>query len=190
MTTMSASELRDALLNSYPHAAYFGAPVIGINRGDETAAAWTWLLRWVQKRSDWRSAIGIALQHAAQDGGDLARVALADFLECFQESIVLLEWTEPMAKLWPDATATMRGTSFGSPDYRLATIIAAQRRLWDMAQPETQFAAEGAGPNGDWLIVDVKTQDDFESMLAATATVDQFSDGQGASQGVLTPVAS
>lgn len=179
MTSSSTSELRDALLKSYPDAAHFGAPVVAINRGDETAAAWTWLIGLVRKRSDWSSAIGIALQHAAQDGGDLARGALADFLESFQQSIVLLEWTEPMAKLWPDAIATMRGTSFGQPDYRLATIIDAQRKLWDMVQPETRLSVEGAGPNGDWLIVDAKSQGDLESLLAASAKVEKYSGGEG-----------
>jgi hypothetical protein len=176
---VTASELRNALLESYPDAAYFGAPAVGINRGDETAAAWTWLIKLVRKRSDYWPAVGIALQHAANDGGDLARGALADFLEGFQESIVLLEWTEPMASRWPDAKATMHGTSFGQPDYRLATIIAAQRKLWDMVQPETRMSVEGASPNGEWLTVDVQTQSDFESLLAASAKIDKFSGGEG-----------
>jgi hypothetical protein len=63
---------------------------------------------------------------------------------------VLLEWTEPMAEVWPDAKATLHGTSFGEPDYRLATIIAAQRKLWDMLQPETRLSVEGSGPNGKY----------------------------------------
>lgn len=180
MTASSTSELRDALLKSYPDAAHFGAPVIGINRGDETAAAWTWLLGLIRKRSDWWPAIGISLQHAAQDGGDLARSALADFLESFQHSIVLLEWTEPIAKLWPDARATCRGTSFGEPDYRLATILAAQRALWNQSQNETRVAVEGIGPNGDWIVVDVQVRADLESLLATSAKVGKHGDrGEG-----------
>lgn len=133
----------------------------------------------VHKRSDWWPAIGIALQHAANDGGDLARGALADFLESFQHSIVLLEWTEPMAKLWPDARATERGTSFGEPDYRLATIIASQRASWELWQTDTRLAVEGIGPDGDWLVADVQTQADLESLLATSAKVEKYSGGEG-----------
>jgi hypothetical protein len=176
VTSSSTSELRDALLKSYPDAAYFGAPVIRVNR-DDTAAAWTWLLGLVRKRSDWWPAIGIALQHAAQDGGDLARGALADFLESYQHSVVLLEWTEPMAKLWPDAIATCRGTGYGEPDYRLSTIIAAQRASWDLSQTDTRMAVEDIGPDGDWLVADVQTQADLESLLAASAKVGKHGDG-------------
>jgi hypothetical protein len=179
LITSTTSELRDALLASYPDAAYFGAPVVAVNRGDETAAAWTWLLGLVRKRTGWWPALGIALQHAAQDGGELARTALADFLESYQHSIARLEWTEPMAKLWPDVRATCRGTGFGEPDYRLATIITAQRALWDLSQTDTRMSVEGAAPDGDWLIVDVQTQSDLESLLAASARVEKYSGGNG-----------
>jgi hypothetical protein len=178
VTSSSTSELRDALLASYPDAAHYGAPVARLNR-DDTQAAWTWLLGLVRKRTDWWPALGIALQHAAQDGGDLARIALADFLESYQHSIALLEWTEPMAKQWPDAVATCRGTGFGEPDYRLATILTAQRALMDLSKTDTRMAVEGAGANGDWLIVDVQTQSDLESLLAASAKVEKYGGANG-----------
>lgn len=170
MGPSSTSELRDALLASYPDAAYYGAPVARLHR-DDTQAAWTWLMGLVCKRSDWWPAIGIALQHAAQDGGDPARIALADFLESFQHTIVLLQWTEPLDKQWPDAVATCRGTGWGEPDYRLTTILAGQRKLWDMCKGEVTVAVEGAGEGGEWLIADVKTQADLESVLVTTAKV-------------------
>jgi hypothetical protein len=179
VTTTTTTQLRDALLSSYPDAALFGAPVIAANR-DDTTAAWTWLLGIVRKRSDLWPAIGIAIQHAANDGGDLAREALADFLESYQHSFVLLEWTAPLAKVWPDAKATCRGTSFGQPDYRLATIVAAQRALKDEVDKDTRIAVEGAGPNGDYLIVDVQSQTDLESLMATSAKVGKHGDrGEG-----------
>lgn len=172
--TASTSNLRDALLGSYPATNYYGAPVVGINRGDETAAAWTWLLGLVRRRSDWRPAIGTALQHATRDGGDYARIALADFLESFQESVALLKWTEPMAKVWPDVVATCRGTTFGRDDYRLATILAAQRNLWDLCQADSCIGVDGIAADGSWLIADVREQAAFESVLATSARVGKF----------------
>jgi hypothetical protein len=179
MTSATTTQLRDALLSSYPDAAYFGAPVIGSNR-DETKAAWTWLLGVLRRRSDWWPAVGIAVQHAVTDGGDLSRGALADFLESYQHSIVLLDWTEPLGKLWPDATATHRGTGFGEPDYRLATIVAAQRKLVDLCDNETQIAVEGIGPDGGWLVADLRTQSELEALLATSAKVGKHGDrGEG-----------
>ena len=96
VTATSTSELRHALLASYPDAARFGAPIVASNR-DDTAAAGSWLMGLLRKRSDGWPAIGIALQHAAQDGGDLARGALADLLESFQQTIV---------SAWPFTWAT------------------------------------------------------------------------------------
>lgn len=176
MTFTNTSELRDALLSSYPDAAYFGAPVIGVNR-DDTGPAWEWVIKLARMRTDWWPALGIALQHAAQDGGDLARGALADLLEAYQHSIVLLEWTEPMAALWPDARATCRGTTFGDPDYRLGTIVVAQRALWDPTQKESRISLEGVGPDGGWVVVDVKTQADLESLMAMSAKAGKHGDG-------------
>jgi hypothetical protein len=82
-----------------------------------------------------------------------------------------------MAKLWPDARATCRGTGFGEPDYRLATIAVAQRALWDLSQTDTRIAVEGAGADGDWLVADVQTQTELESLLATSATIGKYGDG-------------
>jgi hypothetical protein len=169
----SASELRDALLASYPDAGYFGgAPLIGINRGDETAPAWKWVDEFLRQRTDWWPALGIALQHAARDGGDIARVALADFLELSHDSMVLLEWTEPMAAIWPDVRAITHGTSFGDPDNRIATILAAQRKLWERQQT-APISVGGLEPDGSWVTVSVNTQADLDALLAKSACVGQ-----------------
>jgi hypothetical protein len=171
------AELRDALLASYPAAAYYGAPVVGIHR-DDTAPAWGWVQRLVQTRTDWWPAVGIALQHAAQDGGDLARIALADLLECYQETVVLLEWTEPIARQWPDVVAGKSGAAFGQPDYRLATIVVGQRTLWD-SQRSTEIGIEGIGPGGKYLHADVNTAADLEALLATSAKAGKPSGGEG-----------
>jgi hypothetical protein len=171
------AELRDALLASYPAAAFYGAPVVGVNR-DDTAPAWGWVKKLLRTRTDWWPALGIALQHAAQDGGELARIALADLLESYQESVVLLEWTEPIARQWPDVRATTTGTALGRPDYRLATIVAGERKLWD-EQQSADVEIEGLGPGGTYLAVDVKTAADLEAVLATSAKAGNPGDGEG-----------
>jgi hypothetical protein len=163
----TAAELRDALLASYPGAAYLGAPIVLVNR-DDPAPAWGWVRELLRTRTDWWPALGIALQHAAQDGGDNARIALADLLEGFQEAVVLLEWTEGIAKQWPDAKAGITGTSLGRPDYRLETIVAGQRKLWN-GQQGAEVSIEGLGPGNTYLTVDVKTAADLEALLATSA---------------------
>lgn len=169
----TASELRDALLKSYPEAAYFrGAPVVSIHRGDETEAAWLWVERFMRQRTDWWPAIGIALQHAAHDGGNIARVALADLLERSRDSMVLLEWTKPLAKAWPDVSAQERGAHFGDPDYRLATILAAQEKHLEEMQ-KAAVSVGGLETDGSWLTVHVKTQQDLDALLATSARVGQ-----------------
>lgn len=172
----SVSELRDALLGSYPGAAYLGSPIVLINR-DEPAPAWGWLVELLRTRTDWWPALGVALQHAAHDGDDNARIALADFLDTYQESVVLLEWTEPIASQWPDARAGISGTTFGHPDHRLATIVVGQRRLWD-GQQSAKVEIEGLGPGGTYLAVDVKTEADLAALLATSAAAGNR-DGKG-----------
>jgi hypothetical protein len=163
----AVAQLRDALLASYPAAAWYGAPVVGVNR-DDPAPAWGWLVKLLRTRTDWWPAVGVALQHAAQDGGDLARIALADFLDSYSESVVLLDWTAPIADRWPDVRAGLSLVTFGHPDHRLATIIAGQRAFWE-SQQGTEVSVERLGPGGRYLNVDVKTAADLEAVLARSA---------------------
>ena len=163
----AASELRDALLASYPDAAHYSAPLVAKGR-DDTAPAWGWIEILLTTRSDWWPALGIALQHAAQDGGAYARIALADALEASQATIPLLPWTEPTAQQFPDATAPTHATGFGEPDWRLATIVRSQRALW-RTQQGNEISAANIGPDGGWLTAQVHTPGDLEAMLAIAA---------------------
>jgi hypothetical protein len=168
----TASELRDALLASYPEAAYFGgAPVVSIHRGDETEAAWLWVERFMRQRTDWWPAIGIALQHAAHDGGDIARVALADLLGISSDSIMLLHWTRPLAEKWPDVKAVSPNAHFGAPDCRLAKIIAAQEEYWESQRDAV--VSVGLEPGGRYINVDVQTQEQLDELLAKSARIGQ-----------------
>jgi hypothetical protein len=168
----TASELRDALLRSYPEASYFGgAPVVSIHRGDETEAAWLWIARFMRQRTDWWPAIGIALQHAVQDGGDIARVALADLLGISSDSIMLLPWTRPLAVKWPDVKAVSPNAHFGAPDLSLAKIIAAQHEYWEMQRDAV--VSVGLEPGGRYISVDVQTQEQLDDLLAKSARVGQ-----------------
>lgn len=110
----TASELRDALLGSYPDAAYFEAPVVPLHR-DDVAPAWGWVVELLRRRSDWWAAIGVALQHAVVDGGDLARTAFADLLADYRDSFVLLPWAAPLAATLPNVRARGSGTGWGIP---------------------------------------------------------------------------
>jgi hypothetical protein len=176
----SASELRDALLASYPDAAYFNGPFVGTGR-DDTLPAWGWAANLLRTRTDWWPALGIALQHAAHDGGELARTALADLLEGTHHSVVLLEWTEPLAKRWPDVRATTTATSFGRPDYRLETIVAAQKTYWTRhcqpSQSAQQVVIEGLGAKGGYLTTDLKDAGDLEALLRKSAAAGKFPSG-------------
>jgi hypothetical protein len=176
----SASELRDALLASYPDAAYFQGPFVGTGR-DDTLPAWGWAAELLRMRTDWWPALGIALQHAAHDGGELARTALADLLEGTHHSVVLLEWTEPLARRWPDVRATTTATSFGRPDYRLETIVSAQKTYWARHcqgdKSGQQVAIEGLGPSGKYLTADLKDGGDLEALLRKTAKAGKLPSG-------------
>jgi hypothetical protein len=127
----TASELRDSLLASYPDAACFKAPVVGRGR-DDTAPAWGWAPDLIRTRSDWWPALGIALQHAVHDGGDLARTAFATLMADFRDVLALLPWTEPLAEALPDVLA---------PGSRARTP-----RSWDLAcrSPTWLRSLEGA----------------------------------------------
>lgn len=125
-----ASELRDALLASFEHASYANAPVIIVDR-ENTAPAWSWLLKLIRTRLDWWECAGVALQHAVCDGNDLARTAAADLLARHHESTALLPWTEALARLWPDARASFGPVHFVEREHepRLADIVQAQK-IW------------------------------------------------------------
>jgi len=154
----TAAELRDALLQSYPEAAYFGdRPVVAIHRGDETEPAWLWVQKLIRQRTDWWPALGIALQHAVHDGGEIARTALGDLLFAASESMVLLQWTGPLANAGSE---------------RLAEVIARQRVLHD-EQLTAPVALSGIEPDGRWTNVEVQTQAQLDALLAATACVGQ-----------------
>jgi hypothetical protein len=131
----TASELCEALLASYPGVDFFGAPVAGKphDRDHETAPAWGWLGQLVGTRTDWIPAIGIALQRATEEGLEHARTALADLLVSCEDSAVLVEWTEPIARRWPDVhTSGARGYPWR--DERLGDLVARQRARWTALQ--------------------------------------------------------
>jgi hypothetical protein len=144
----TASELRDSLLGSYPEGKETGLPLVRVNRED-TLPAWGWVKDLVVRRSDWWPALGIALQHAATDGGEIAKVALAELLAHVKESFVLLRWTAPMAELWPDRRAIhAAGTGWGGPDRRLDALVRDQKKfVKEVGASKTAFLS-GYGVGG------------------------------------------
>lgn len=164
----TASELRDALLAAYPGVEFFGAPIAGVPQGRDfdTAPAWGFLNSLLCTRTDWAAAAGVALQHAAQYGGELARIALADLLENFQETALLLEWTEPVAQRWPGVrTSGARGCAWRNE--RLDTIVARQRALVTERPTGTITTRT---PDGEAAITEVTTAADLQQLLATSTT--------------------
>lgn len=170
----TASELCDGLLASFPDAAFANAPYVVVTL-DDARPAWSWTVDLIRRRSDWWPALGIALQHAAHDGGDLARTALADLLANHHEAVVLLEWTEPLARRWPDVTATISATSWGVPDLRLERIISDQKTFWNLV---TKPGPRQVIVDGGTRLEEYADETSLRSLLAKTAKAGQFPDGK------------
>jgi hypothetical protein len=173
----TAAELRDSLLASYPDAAHFGGPVVGRNR-DDTAPAWGWAIDLIRTRRDWWPALGIALQHAANDGGELARTALATLAGSFRDSLAVLPWTAPTAAAWPDARAPGSATGWGAPDFRLQTIVRDQAS--DLAVIKSgagEAWLDAYGPGGAEITAPFTCEADLAALLRDTAHAGQFPDG-------------
>jgi len=173
----TASELRDSLLASYPAAAFFGAPVVELG-GENLVSAWGWVVQLIRMRSDWWPAIGVALQHAVTDGGDLARTAFADLLADFRDSLVLLPWTAPVAASLPDVRARSSGTGWGAPDLRLESIVRDQTKYIDQVKA-TAAEAEllGYGNGGKVIAGPLTSETELRALLDQTAQAGQFPDG-------------
>lgn len=173
----TASELRDGLLGSYPDAEYYGGPYIGRGR-DDTANAWEWVVDLIKMRSDWHPALGIALQHAARDGGDLARRALVNLLIDYRETIALIPWTTPIAAEWPDVRAKGTGTGWGMPDFRLDQVVRDQSKsLTELTTGKAFVYLSGYGKAGAPLRGPFTTEADLKALLEETARSGQFPGG-------------
>jgi hypothetical protein len=173
----TAAELRDSLLASYPDAAHFGGPVVGVNR-DDTLPAWGWTIRLIAQRSDWWPALGIALQHAVNDGGDLARTAFATLMADKRDMLALLSWTEPLVEAFPDTVAPGSGTGWGVPDFRLETIVRDQKKsLAEIKTATNEAFLSEHGPGGSDIEGPFTNEDDLRALLVSSARAGQFPDG-------------
>ncbi len=176
----TASELRDALLASFPDADYAGGPFVMVNQ-DEAAPAWGWVADLVRQRTDWREALGVALQHATHDGGDMARTALADLTANFKESLVLLEWTSPLAQRWPDVKATKCATGWGGNvvNPRLVDVVTEQKTQWSSVASSTKAFLDEFGAKGAPVVGPIADARDLQGLLHETAKHGRFPDGKG-----------
>ena len=177
-TFASASELRDSLLASYPEAARFGYPVVSRNL-EQTAPAWGWAIDLVHQRGDWRPALGIALQHAATDGGELARLALVDLMAHFSDSAALFPWTESLASKWPELRPDRTSaTGWGRPDYRLDAIARDQKTfLSNVETSKSSVFLDGYGAGGEPIIAPKTNQAQLKALLDTSAKAGRFPDG-------------
>ncbi len=174
----SASELRDSLLASYPEGKETGLPLVRVNRED-TAPAWGWVKDLVVRRSDWWPALGIALQHAATDGGAIAQVALAELLAHVRESIALLPWTTPAAELWPDRRAVnAAATGWGRPEYRIDALIRDQTKFVTGARAGSAKAfLLNYGVGGTHITGPLTNEDELRALLVESARAGQSPGG-------------
>ncbi|HEY0195402.1 MAG TPA: hypothetical protein VGC42_30010, partial [Kofleriaceae bacterium] len=174
----TAAELRDALLASYPDASYFQAPVVGRNR-DETAPAWGWVPELIRQRTDWWPALGVALQHAAKEGGDLARTALATLLADCYDTLALLPWTAPVAQAeaWPNK-APGAGTGWGMPECTLQAIVRDQEKTLGEIRGDATAFLDGYGKGGAVIQGPFADEADLKTLLAESAQAGQFPDGK------------
>ncbi len=173
----TASELKDNLLASYPDADFFRAPVVD-KGGDNVAPAWGWVIELIRMRSDWWPAIGVALQHAVANGGELARTAFADLLAEYRDSLVLLPWTAEMAASMPDVRARGTGTGWGAPDLRLETIVRDQQTyVAHLETTSSEVSLLGYGKGGKLIEAPLTNEADLRALLEQTAQGGQFPDG-------------
>lgn len=176
----TASELRNALLEAFADASYVNGPYILVP--PETEPAWSWINTFIRSRTDWWGCTGVALQHAVHEGGDLARVALADLLANFKASIVLLPWTEPLGRRWPDVRATMNGAGWdkGQRDPRLEDLVTAQKAfVATAAAPDRRVTLWGFNRNGTTAYAEIRDISQLEALLVRTAQAGRFHDDQG-----------
>jgi hypothetical protein len=176
----TTTELRDALLASFPDADYAGGPFVMVNQ-DEAALAWGWVVDLVRQRTDWREGLGIAIQHAAHDGGDLARTALADLTANFKESLTLLEWTSPLARRWPDVKATRCATGWGGNviNPRLSDVVTEQQAQWRSVGSGSKAFLDEFGAKGAPVTGKLSDTRDLQALLTETAKHGRFPDGKG-----------
>ena len=174
----TASELRDSLLASYPDAAETGVPLVRKNR-DDAAPAWGWVREFLLKRSDWWQALGIALQHAATDGGEIAQTALVELLAHYLESVALLPWTAPMAEVWPDRrSVNAAATGWGAPDNRLDAMIRDQKKLMaDVRAGNGEAFLDGYGVGGKPIIGPLTNEAELRKLLVESARAGQSPGG-------------
>lgn len=167
----SASELRDSLLASYPEAEETGLPLVRVNRED-TLPSWGWVAELVRTRRDWWPALGIALQHAATEGGEIAQTALAELLAHFPESVVLLPWTAPMAELWPGRrTIHSAATGWGTPEYRLDALVRDQSHFLSVVGGSRTAFLVGYGVGGEPIEGPLSNEAELLALLRESARV-------------------
>lgn len=171
----TASELRDSLLASYPDAKETGLPLVRQN-GDIPAPAWGWVRELLRKRTDWQPALGIALQHAATDGGEIAQTAFVELLAHVKESLTLLPWTEPTVKLWPERRPlSASACGWGR---RLDEIVRDQKNFLAIVRPEQDKAfLLGYGVGGQPIKGPMTNERELRALLAESAQAGQSPGG-------------
>ena len=145
-TLESTSDLVGAMQASLAQAGYHGGkPLVVVGR-DVSVPAWEFVVDLARKDALWRSSCGVALQHAVSNGGDLEQTAFADLLANYRASMLLLDWTVPLAARFPNARATRAHTGMGggAQDPTVAAVIAEQQALFPLiTSPDREAVLAG-----------------------------------------------
>lgn len=168
------AELPDALLASYPDAAFFG---VRGSAGTGTTPRRGWATELIAQRSDWWPALGIAIQHAAKDGGELAQIALATLLADYRDMFALLPWTAPLAEGMSFSVRAPLGDGMGHARLHDPAIVRDQQRSFaEIHGAKEQFLYQ-YGKNGTNLKGPFTKEADLRALLAKSAPAGQFPHG-------------
>ncbi|PKN55296.1 MAG: hypothetical protein CVU56_22220, partial [Deltaproteobacteria bacterium HGW-Deltaproteobacteria-14] len=167
----TCAELRDALTAALSDLPAPGSPWIPVP-GDAEEHAWAWLGALVRRRSDWRAAAGVALQHAVADGGVGAQRALADLVANDRSLVAIRPWLTPLVARHPKAPVSrvVAGWHRGRARVTLSDALAQlDSFIASTADPRWEVLLPGYGPGGGLTSEPAADADGLVALLVRTA---------------------
>ncbi|TVQ93650.1 MAG: hypothetical protein EA397_03915 [Deltaproteobacteria bacterium] len=169
---MSTSDIVRALHESFYDIPSPEQPLMRTGR-DESELAWAWVEPIVRLRSDWRSCVGVALQHAVAEGGLTARIAFTDMLITHRAISLLLPWTNIVGMRYPEARPSQRG-SFATQidDPVLADVLREHHRYLSLWTPLDQVVLGDSSQTH--TLVKIDGQNTLQDVLRSSGRAGHF----------------